>query len=130
MFTFCIPVSEFSNAVPETYIIPCYFCQANFVKILLSQLPDFLFTPHQMSIRLRLEATHPSKHLTGQPQLPFLPSTQTSNAKSSSAPFFPHFANIWRSHSEFFSLHFSNPSSLGFPECAPINITTRCMNRL
>ena len=41
MFTFCIPVSMFSNAVPETYIIPCYFCQAKFFKIPLWQLPDF-----------------------------------------------------------------------------------------
>ena len=130
MFTFCIPVSVFSNAVPETYIIPCDFCQAKFFKIALSQLPDFLFTPHEMSIHLRVKAMHHWKHLTGQPQLPFLPGTQTSSVKSTSAHFFPHLANIWRSHIEFLSLHVSNPSFLGFPECAPINFTSRSMNRL
>ena len=103
--------------------------QAKFFKIPLSQLPNFLFTLHQMSIHLRLEAMHHWKHLTGQPQLTFLPSTQTSSVKSSSAHFFPHLANIWRSHIEFLSLHVSNPSFLGFLECAPINFTSKSMNR-
>ena len=130
MFTFCILVSVFSNAVPETYIIPCYFCQAKFFKIPLSQLPHFLFTPHQMIVHLRLEAMHHCKRLTGQPQLPFLPSTQISSVKSSCAHFFPHLANLWRSHIEFLSPHVSNASSLGFLECTPINFTARSMNRL
>ena len=45
IFTFCILVSVFSKTVPETYIIPCYFCEAKFFKILLSQLPEFCSHP-------------------------------------------------------------------------------------
>ena len=83
MFTFCMPVSVFSNAVPETYIIPCHFCEAKFFKIPLPQLPIFSLTSHQMSIPLRLEAMHHWKHLTGQPQLPFLQSTQNHRVRIS-----------------------------------------------
>ena len=65
-----------------------------------------------------LEAMHHWKHLTGQPQLPIFPITQISIAKSSCSHLFPHLAIIWRSHIDCFSLYVSNPSSLGFSECA------------
>ena len=94
MFTFCIPKSVFSIAVPETYIIPCYFCHAKFFKILWLQVKDFLFTPHQMSDHLRLKAMLYWKQLTGQLQPPFLPSTQTCGVKTSFAHFFSTYRTL------------------------------------
>ena len=89
---FCISVSVSSSSVLETYTKPCYFYQAKFFEIPLSQPADVLFIPHQLSIHLHLEAMHHWKHLTGKSQLPFLPSTQTHSLKAT-CEIFPQIDN-------------------------------------
>ena len=94
IFTFCILVSVFSNTVAETYIIPVLLLSSKIFQNSFVATTRFLFTPHQMSIQFCLEAMHHCKIMTGQPHLPFLPSTQSSCVKSSYAQFFPHLENI------------------------------------
>ena len=119
----CVRVFEY-----RSWNTHSYFRKAKIFKIPFSQLPDFLFTPHQLSVHLRQEAIHYWKHLTGQHQLRFFPSTQNSSVKSWCAHFFPHLANIWRWHIELLLLHVSNSSSFCFLEYTPINFTSRRMN--
>ena len=107
----CVRVFEY-----RSWNTHSYFRKAKIFKIPFSLLPDFLFTPQQLSVHLRQEAMHYWKHLTGQHQLRFFPSTQNSSVKSWCAHFFPHLANIWRWHIELLLLHVSNSSSFCFLE--------------